>query len=61
MHSVYGGSYPPGNQGLHRTIRHIPRSEPRIAPYLRTDSMKYVLHVGSNRQRGPKMGLIKYW
>ena len=57
----YGGSYPPGHQGLQRIIRQVPRNDPRTAPYFRTDSTKYVLHVGVKRQRGPNMGLIKYW
>jgi hypothetical protein len=46
---------------LQRQIRQTPRSEPRIAPYFRTDSMKYALHLGSNRQRRPNIGLSSHW
>ena len=37
--SAYGGSYPPGFQGLQRQMRQMPRNAPRIAPCFRTDSM----------------------
>jgi hypothetical protein len=39
-------------------MRQTPRHAPRIAPYFRTDSMKYVLHVGWKRHRGPNAGLM---
>jgi hypothetical protein len=41
-------------------MRQIPRHVPRIAPYFRTDSMKYTLQLGSNRQCGPSMGLMSH-
>ena len=57
--SLHGGSQPPGFQGLQRQMRQMPRKEPRIAPYFRTDSMKYLLQLGWNRQCCPNMGLMK--
>ena len=41
-----GGSYPPGWNGWQRQILQMPRSDPEIAPYLRTAPMKYSLHDG---------------
>ena len=36
----HGGSYPPGWKGWQRQMRRTPRQAPRMAPCLRTDSMK---------------------
>jgi hypothetical protein len=38
----------------------MPRQAPRIAPYFRTDSMKYTLQLGSNRHRWPNTGLMSH-
>ena len=43
---LQGGSYPPGWKGWQRRIRHTPRNDPEIAPYLRTARIKYSLQEG---------------
>lgn len=55
------GSYPPSHQGWQHDRRFAANKLPLIAPCSRTASAAYCEHEGSNRQRGPSHGLIRYW
>jgi hypothetical protein len=52
------GSKPPGCQGAHFSSRRSASHEPRPAPWTAIASAAYALHVGANRHRGGRAGLI---